>query len=97
MELVKSESWEQEINSELDLFKKLGVYDSMDKPKEISPIKGKWIFVTKKLPDDSISKHKARYVAEGFSLVYGENYTEIFPPTVSYSTIRVLLALVAKN
>ena len=91
------ENWKQAITSELDSLKKLGVYDLVDKPEEFSLIKGKWIFLTKRLPDGSTYKHKARYVAKGYSQVYGENYTETFSPTVSHSTIRVLLALAAKT
>ena len=81
----------------MDSLKKLGVYDLVDKPKDFPLIKCKRTFVTKRLPDGSISKHKARYVAKGYSQVYGENYTETVSPTVSHSTIRVLLALAAKN
>ena len=90
MNSMNCESWKQAINSEFDSLKKLGVSDLVDKPKDFTLIKGKWIFVTKLLPDGSISKHKARYVAKGYSQVYGENYTETFSPTVSHSTIRVL-------
>ena len=97
MNSMNCESWKQTINSELDSLQKLGVYDLVDKQKDFPLIKGKWIFVTQRLPDGSISKHKARYVAKGYSQVYGENYTETFSPTVSHSTIRVLLALAAKN
>ena len=97
MNSMNCESWKQAINSELDSLKKLGVYDLVNEPKEFPLMKGKWIFVTKRLPDGSILKHKARYVAKCNSQVYGENYTETLSPTVSHSIIRVLLALTAKK
>ena len=54
MKSMNCESWKQAINSELDSLEKLGVYDLVNKPKDFPLIKGKWIFVTKRLPDGSI-------------------------------------------
>ena len=97
MKSMNCDSWKLGISSELDSVENLCVYDLVDKPKDFPLIKGEWIFVTKLLPDGSVSKHKARYVAKGYSQVYGETYTETFSSTVSHLTIRVLLALAAKN
>ena len=46
------------MNSELDSRKKIGVYVLVDKPKDFPLIKDKWIFVTNRLPDGSISNTK---------------------------------------
>ena len=97
MKSMNCESWKLGINSELDSVKNLCVYDLVDKQKDFPLIKGEWIFVTILLPDGSVSKHKACYVAKGYSQVYGENYNETFSSIVSHLTIRVLLALAAKN
>ena len=97
MKSMNCESWKLGINSELDSVKNLCVYDLVEKQKDFPLIKGEWIFVTILLPDGSVSKNKACYVAKGYSQVYGENYTETFSSIVSHLTIRVLLALAAKN
>ena len=58
MNSMNCESWKQAINSELDSLKKLGVYVLVDKPKYFPLLKGKWIFVTNRLPDGSSSNTK---------------------------------------
>ena len=57
MNLMNCGSSKQAINSELDSLKKHGGYDMVDKLKDFPSITGKWIFVTKRLPDGSNSKH----------------------------------------
>ena len=36
-------------------------------------------------------------MAKGFSQVYGQNYTDIFPPTISMTVIRSLVAIAAQH
>ncbi len=41
-------------------------------------------------------KYEARYVAKGFSQVFGRDYQEAYSPMVKMSTIRCLLASAAQ-
>ena len=43
--------------------------------------------------DESLEKHKARFMTKGFSQVEGIDYDETFAPVVRYSSIRSILAL----
>jgi hypothetical protein len=43
-----------------------------------------------------VEKHKARFVARGFSQVEGIDYDETFAPVTRYSSIRSMLALSAQ-
>ena len=49
----------------------------------------------KQAADGSIEKHKAIFVALGFSQVEGIDYDEIFAPVARYSSIRLIRALSA--
>ena len=44
--------------------------------------------------DGSIEKHKAIFVARGFSQKEGIDYEETFAPVARYTSIRSILALV---
>ena len=64
-------------------------------PKEKSMVTSKWIYKMKHLADGNIEKCKARFVACGFSQKEGIDYGETFAPMVRYTSIRVILAIVA--
>ena len=53
----------------------------------------KWIYKIKHAADGSIEKHKARFVARGFSQKEGIDYEETFTPVSRYTSIRSVLAL----
>ena len=44
----------------------------------------------------SIEKHKARFVAHGFSQKEGIDYEETFSPIAKYTSIRTIIALASK-
>ena len=59
--------------------------------------KGKWVVDIKRKSYVSIEQYKARYVAKGFSHVYGQNYTDTFSPTLSITAIRSLFAIAVQH
>lgn len=57
----------------------------------------KWIFKKKDgIPGVEKERYKARLVAQGFSQTPGIDFNEVFPPVVKHSSIRLMLAMVAK-
>ena len=58
-------------------------------------VTSKWIYKIKHAVDGSIEKHKARFVAHGFSQKEGIDYEETFEPVARYTSIRSVLSLVA--
>ncbi|CAO1618810.1 unnamed protein product [Parajaminaea phylloscopi] len=57
----------------------------------------KWVLVTKRDIHGKIVRHKARFVAQGFSQVYGIDYTETFSPTLGLETLRIMFTLAVQE
>jgi len=59
-------------------------------------VSSKWIYKIKHAVDENIEKHKARFVARGFSQKEGIDYEETFFLVARYTSIRTILALATK-
>ncbi len=57
----------------------------------------KWVFDVKLTLGGGVERYKARLVARGFTQVKGEDYDQTFAPTVRMDTLRLFLAMVAKE
>ena len=55
----------------------------------------RWVFKTQRHNDGTIEKFKARFVAHGFSQVFGSDYDETFAPTAKLCTLTICFALAA--
>jgi hypothetical protein len=53
-------------------------------------VTSKWIYKIKHATDGSIEKHKARFVARGFSQVEGIDDEETFAPVARYTSIQMI-------
>jgi hypothetical protein len=55
----------------------------------------KWIYKIKHVADESIEKHKARFIDRGFSQVEGIDYEETFSPISRYTSNRKIISLLS--
>jgi len=59
----------------------------------IKTIKAVWSFKRKRLPDGTITKHKARLCAHGGMQIEGVHFWDTYSPVVQMTTVRLLLIL----
>jgi hypothetical protein len=58
-----------------------------------SVVTSRWLYKTEYATDGSIEKHKAHFVAQGFSQIEGVDYDETFAPVARYTSIRSIIAI----
>lgn len=82
---------------EIEAIERNGTWELTDLPPGKWAIDLKWVFKLKKNTDGEVVKHKARLVAKGYVQRCGIDYEEVFAPVTRLETVRLLLALAAKN
>jgi hypothetical protein len=55
-------------------------------------VTSKWIYKIKHTVDESIERHKTRFVARGFSHVEGIDYEETFALDAHYTSIWMIIS-----
>ncbi|PLW18521.1 hypothetical protein PCASD_23785, partial [Puccinia coronata f. sp. avenae] len=88
-----SSSWRKAAEYELKKFESLGVWEPVRPYKGLKALGARWVFTIKRMPDGSIDKFRARYVAKGFNQVMGTDCNETYAPTASLNTLRMLLSI----
>lgn len=94
---AKEEKWRRAMKHEIDAVEKNGTWELTELPPGRKPIELKWIYKIKRDAAGQIIKHKARIVAKGYVQKQGVDYEEVFAPVTRLETIRLILALAAKN
>lgn len=95
-EAIEKQVWLDAMVEEYNSIMKNEVWDLMPRPKNKSVVTSKWIYKIKHANDGSIEKYKAKFVAHGFSQKEGVDYEEKFSPVAQYTSIRSIMAVVAK-
>ncbi|CAB4032084.1 Hypothetical predicted protein, partial [Paramuricea clavata] len=92
----QAREWEQAMKEEISSLKENDIYELSTLPEGKASVGRKWVYTTKQ-DQNGIEIFKARYVAKGYSQVKGIDYQEIFAPTASITSIRVLMQLAVKH
>ena len=85
--------WKDAMVDEYQSIMKNDVWEIVPRPEGKFVVTSKWIFKIKHAVDGSIEKHKARFVARGFSQREGIDYDKTFAPIARYTSIRTIIAL----
>jgi transposase InsO family protein len=92
-----SDHWTNAINAEMSALERNRTWEVVNKPADRKVIGSKWVFKIKYDASGNVEKYKARLVAKGFSQIEGLDYDELFAPVVRFDSLRLLLAVAAKN
>lgn len=96
-EAAKDRNWRQAIMREMESVEQNNTWKLTDLPTGHKMIGLKWIFKLKRDANGKIVKYKARIVAKGYVQEHGVDFDEIFALVTRIETVRLLLALAAKN
>ena len=84
--------WRDDMMEEYNSIMKNDVWDIVPRPEGKSVVTSRWIYKVNHVVYGSVEKYKARFVAQGFSLVEGVGYDETFAPVSCYTSIRSLIS-----
>ncbi|RVW41754.1 Retrovirus-related Pol polyprotein from transposon TNT 1-94 [Vitis vinifera] len=96
-EAVQSSKWRAAMDLEIEAIERNGTWELTDLPEGVKKIGVKWVFKTKLNENGKVDKCKARLVAKGYAQQHGIDYTEVFAPVARWDTIRMVIALAARN
>ena len=85
--------WKAAMDHEVEALVSRGTWTLVPCPADANIVTCKWVFTIKYHPNGTITRHKARLVARGFTQAYGIDYTETFLPVVRLNSVRMLLSL----
>ena len=94
---INSEEWTAAAVKELLGLKKKETWDLVPRPRDVKVVGSKWVFKIKYKADGSVERYKCRLVAQGFTQIKGENFTDTYAPVAQTTTIMMLLALAAQR
>eukprot|EP00253_Pinus_taeda_P035186 PITA_35186 len=81
---------------EYDSIFRNNVWDAVLRPEDKLVVSSHWLYKVNQAADGSVEKHKAKFVARGFSQVEGIDYDETFSLVARYLSIKSILALSAQ-
>ena len=90
MKLLNDEQklWKKAMEDEIKSLDECNVWNLVNLPPEQTPIKGRWVYTVK-----SDGHKKARFVAKGFTQIYGVDFEETFSPVARFETVYLLLSI----
>ncbi|KAK3880550.1 hypothetical protein Pcinc_014947 [Petrolisthes cinctipes] len=91
-----SQLWQKAMQEEIDALTESDTFELIELPEGRSLVGSKWVYSVKDDPHNG-ERHKARFVARGFSQIYGVDYHETFSPTARLTSLRMLLQLAVQE
>ncbi|KAJ9566984.1 hypothetical protein OSB04_002950 [Centaurea solstitialis] len=93
LQALQDPHWRTAMNEEFHALLKNGTWKLVPRPLGVNVVRSMWLFRHKFNADGSLSRYKARLVANGRSQQPGIDCDETFSPVVKPATIRTILSL----
>ncbi|KAJ9551935.1 hypothetical protein OSB04_015980 [Centaurea solstitialis] len=93
LQAIKDPNWRQAMNDEYSALISNGTWTLVPRPPGVNIVRSMWLFRHKFNADGSLSRYKARLVANGRSQQQGIDCDETFSPVVKPATIRIVLSI----
>ncbi|GKB27958.1 ribonuclease H-like domain-containing protein [Tanacetum coccineum] len=90
---LSDHNWRDAMYDEYNTLIKNSTWILVPKPPNVNMVRSLWLFQHKYHADGSLSRYKARLVANGCSQQFGVDYDDTFSPVVKPATIRTVLSL----
>ncbi|GJR58872.1 ribonuclease H-like domain-containing protein [Tanacetum coccineum] len=91
---LKDPNWCNAMYNEYNALVKNGTWILVPRPSDVNLVRSMWLFKHKFHADGTLSRYKARLVANGSNQQHGVDFDETFSPVVKPATIRTILSLV---
>jgi hypothetical protein len=93
----EADAWRQAVKEELGSLNENSTWEPATLPAGFKVVGCKWVFKRKRDENGNVVRYKARLVCKGYTQRQGWDYNETFAPVLHHKTLRILLALVAKE
>nr|GFA06819.1 hypothetical protein [Tanacetum cinerariifolium] len=91
----ESNKWIYTMNAEIQSMIDNMVWVLFDFRPNCKIVRSKWIFKKKTNMDSIVHTYKARFVAKGYTQLYGVDYEKTFSPVADIRAIRILISIAA--
>ena len=98
-EAIKSQQagdWKAAAQIEYKSLMDQGTWELVPLPPEKKLVGSQWVFKAKHDESGAVERYKARFVAQGFTQVFGEDCNQTFSPVVRWESVRTVISLAAQ-
>ena len=96
MKSQQADEWKAAAQIEYKSLMHHGTWELVPLPPDKKLVGSRWVFKAKHDESGAVERYKARFVAQGFTQVFGEDYNQTFSPVVRWESVRTIVSLAAQ-
>jgi len=89
--------WQQAMDEEMASLRDANAWELLALPSGATTTGGRWVFDFKRDANGTVTRYKARYVAQGYTQRAGVDYMDVWAPCPARATVRAVMAMVAAD